>query len=90
MTADDLLLPGDDLRTVVDQVSGAVSGQYAVQRGPERQVTRSRLDTVDLRLAARRMRLLLERTGTDSRLLLIRPERRTVVADATGLSLPAR
>ena len=90
MTADDLLLPGDDLRTVVDQVSGAVSGQYAVQRGPVRQVTRSRLDTVDLRLATRRMRLLLERTGTDSRLLLIRPERRTVVADATGLSLPAR
>lgn len=89
MTPDGLLLPGGDLRTVVDRLAATVSGQYTVRRAPVREVTRSRLDSVDLRLAAKGMRLLLERTSPDSRLVLARPGRRTLVADAAGLSLPA-
>lgn len=88
MTPEGLLLPGDDLRTVVDQVSGTVSGQYSVRRGPVREITRTRLDSVDLRLAAKGMRLVLERTDTGSRLTLTRPGRRTLAADASGFALP--
>lgn len=89
MTPDGLLLPGGDLRTVADQVAATVSGQYTVRRAPVREVTRSRLDSADLRLAAKGMRLLLERTGTGSRLTLTRPGRRALAADAPGLSVPA-